>query len=213
MPRKLPDPPAQTLLWRRLDQPGLERASLVRTPDGDWRFSGTVLTVENGAPLELRYVLLCDKAWATRYASVETRGQPDGPRYLQLLAMDDGSWQFRTAPSREAAIDLPFQDLPLPDDCADVDFEFSPLTNILPLRRLRLRPGQAADVVTLWVRVPDLRIETLEQRYHLRAAGQVQYEAAGEFQAAITIDRFGFVIRYDDLWERIAETVIERSTG
>src|SRR5215217_9059098 len=49
--------------------------------------------------------------------------------------------------------------------CVDVDVEASAFTNALPVHRLRLNVGQAAEAPAVYVRALDLTIERLEQRY------------------------------------------------
>jgi len=49
--------------------------------------------------------------------------------------------------------------------CEDIDLGFSPATNLLPLRRLKLSIGATAPVRAAWVRFPELTIEVLEQVY------------------------------------------------
>jgi len=205
MPKKIVDPPARVLMWRRLDQPGLERVAVSRTPSGYRRFSGVVLAAEAGTPYLVRYVLLCDEDWSSQYLALDVRHGPGASRYVQLVTSGTGQWQHRESMTRQSVVTEPFRDLALPPGCVDIDLGFSPLTNTLPLRRLRARAGASIETTAAWIRFPELDIQPLAQQYHFRAPGQFVYESESGYRADIVVDEFGYVIRYDDLWERIAE--------
>lgn len=45
----------------------------------------------------------------------------------------------------------------------DIDFEFSPSTNTLPINRLNLNQGESKEVESLWFRSESLRLERLDK--------------------------------------------------
>jgi hypothetical protein len=100
--------------------------------------------------------------------------------------------------------------LPLVEGALDLDFGFTPATNLLPIRRLALAVGEWAEVPTAWLRFPELRVERLEQSYRREAARVFRYEAVvdGErFRARLDTDEFGRVLLYEGLWKaEIAST-------
>lgn len=49
--------------------------------------------------------------------------------------------------------------------CVDLDLNFSPSTNLLPIRRLNLEVGQQAEVKAAWLRFPSFELEPLSQVY------------------------------------------------
>lgn len=56
--------------------------------------------------------------------------------------------------------------------CTDIDLNFSPSTNLLPIRRLNLKIGEESDVRAAWLRFPSFTLERLDQRY--RRLGNVR---------------------------------------
>jgi hypothetical protein len=85
--------------------------------------------------------------------------------------------------------------------CLDVDLGFSPSTNLLPIRRLKLEIGARADVRAAWVRFPELTLELLEQSYTRLTEHTYLYESAGgEFKRELTVNADGFVVEYPGLW-------------
>src|SRR5438093_248859 len=63
--------------------------------------------------------------------------------------------------------------------CVDLDLNFSPSTNLLPIRRLDLPIGGRAAVRAAWLRFPGFTLEPLEQVYHRIDEGTYRYESAG----------------------------------
>ena len=83
----------------------------------------------------------------------------------------------------------------------DLDLNFSPSTNLLPLRRMALDIGQTAIVKAAWLRFPSFTLEPLDQVYRRLAVETYRYESAGgEFVRDLTVNPAGFVTSYPDFW-------------
>ncbi len=57
------------MLWRRLDQPGMESARLVVLETG-WSLAGTAVFLHQASPCRLEYQITLDAGWETRVARV-----------------------------------------------------------------------------------------------------------------------------------------------
>jgi hypothetical protein len=180
-----------SILWQRLDLPGHEVAELRAHGDG-WTLEGTALLAHMGRPCRLTYRIECDAAWQTR--SVQLSGQLGAqPASLDLARGPDGEWTVDGAAAPTLA------------GCSDVDLGFSPSTNQLPIRRLRLAPGERAEVRAAWVRFPALTVEVLEQVYTRIGERRYLYESAGgAFRRELDVNDEGFVIDYPDFWRAVA---------
>ena len=89
--------------------------------------------------------------------------------------------------------------------CHDIDFGFTPATNTLPIRRLKLGVGRKAKVTAAWVQFPSLEIEPLPQCYTRLTEHCYWYESGdGAFVAEIEVDELGLVTHYSGGWKRIA---------
>jgi hypothetical protein len=176
--------------WRRLDVPGHERVHIEQTLDG-WRLTGHLRAHEGGMHMQLDYIIDCDYRWCTRSAVV-TGASAGGPVRLAFTADGMGAWTLNRTP------------LPLVEGALDIDLGFTPATNLLPIRRLDLDVGQRANVLTAWLRSPELRVEPLGQSYHRESARVFRYNALIDgqpFRARLDTDEFGCVARYEGLWE------------
>ena len=168
-------------LWRRLDVPGHDACRLDELEDG-WRLHGAAVFRLDGAPARLDYFVDCDRAWRARTASVE--GWVGAQEIAITIAHGaDGRWLL--------------DDVPVPglDDCIDVDFGFTPATNLLQLRRIDLAVGDAASVPVAWLDVPSNTLERLEQRY--RRLTDATYDYASHWPTEVQIPRLAPLARDD----------------
>ena len=92
------------------------------------------------------------------------------------------------------------------DGAVDCDLAFSPLTNVMPIRRHALHErGGSRDFLMAWVSVPDLEVHASPQRYEHVRPGVVRYVALdGDFTAELELDEDGLVVRYPRLAERVS---------
>jgi hypothetical protein len=192
----------QSILWRRLDLPGHEACRLV-TLDYGWDVAGTAVFEYETQVCQLQYSINCDQKWMTRSAVV--RGWV-GSRDINVeIARDEsGRWQLN---HREA---------PEVEGCSDIDLNFSPSTNLLPIRRLRLNVNEEAKVRAAWLRFPSFKLELLEQVYRRTGASTYRYESAGgKFVVDLQVDEFGWVTRYPGFWqaEELNDSLLHSSTN
>jgi hypothetical protein len=92
--------------------------------------------------------------------------------------------------------------------CDDVDFEFSPSTNTLPIRRLNLGVGESTAVRAAWLRFPSLALEPFEQTYTRTGETTYRFESGdGRFTRDLTVNDAGFVLDYPGLWRAHRKTL------
>ena len=175
------------ILWKRIDMPGHEAASITQHRNR-WNLAGTALFVHESQPCRLDYEIECDMNWGTR--DVTIRGQVGAlPVTLVISRGSDGGW---------SANDVPH---PALHGCTDIDLGFSPATNLLAIRRMKLAVGERASVQAAWLRFPAFTLELLEQTYTRLTEDTYHYESAGgEFSRELTVDADGFVTEYPGLW-------------
>jgi hypothetical protein len=173
------------VLWQASDG-GSEVCILERHGRG-WRLRGTALTHEARRPIELRYAVTVDSAWATTDVEVLVAVAGGDPRQLAELGR---LWSRTERP-------------PEYSDCVDVDLSFTPATNTLPIRRLRLDIGEEAEIYVAWLVWPELSVQRVLQRYTRLAEDRYRY-SQDEFEAELTVDEQGLVLEYEGLWRAIA---------
>ncbi|WP_164019942.1 putative glycolipid-binding domain-containing protein [Pyxidicoccus trucidator] len=183
----------RALVWNRRDSPGSEYFELRESTDG-WMLAGSVVLAEGGLPYAVDYTVLCDRQWLTHEARILLK-RGDVEQSLTLRVDAQRRW-WRGG-----------DELPQFRGCSDVDLSFTPSTNTLPIRRLSLEVGQGSDVTAVWVRMPDLSLEPLPQRYTRLTSTRYRYESrGGSFVAEVETDELGLVLNYPPGWERVAFT-------
>ncbi len=138
-------------------------------------------------PYRAAYELEVRGEWATRRLRVEVGGVGS----VELRHDGKGSWTgVKNAAELEGALDC--------------DLAFSPLTNLMPIRRHRLheQPG-TVDFAMAWVSLPDLKVHRSEQRYEHLEPGLVRFSSDG-FVADLELDADGLVVTYPGLARRLS---------
>jgi hypothetical protein len=85
--------------------------------------------------------------------------------------------------------------------CIDLDLNFSPSTNLLPIRRLNLAVGDEAQVRAAWLRFPSFELEPLFQTYRRIDESTYRYLSSTGFAADLEVSSVGFVTNYPGIWE------------
>jgi len=168
--------------WRPARGPGIERVALRTSP----AFIADALVV--GRRWAVTYRLRCDRAGTTRALDVAVLGG----RGVRLR--HDGRGRWRIDGRRVRAL----------DGCRDADLSCTPLTNALPIRRLRLAVGASCDIRVALVAVPSLTVATAVQTYRRLAGDRYRFTASrGRFQRSLRVDRDGLVVDYPGLFRRL----------
>jgi hypothetical protein len=175
------------ILWRRLDAPGHEAVRLTREADR-WRLAGSAVFAYETRPCRLDYVVTCDARWHTLSAKV-SGWVGDATVDVEVTADAARTWRLNGV------------DCPAVAGCIDVDLNFSPATNTLPIRRLDLALGHESAVRAAWLRFPGFTLEPLAQLYRRTSDASYRYESdGGRFTADVVVNAAGLVTRYPGLW-------------
>ncbi len=178
----------QALLWRRLDQPGHECGRLF-WQDSCWHLNGTAVFAHNQQACRLDYRVACNSGWQTLSGKV-TGWVGNEPVEIELSVDSAHRWRLNGT------------ECPAVAGCVDLDLNFSPSTNVLPIRRLGLAIGQEAAVRAAWLRFPSFTLEPLDQRYRRIDVATYRYESAGgRFVTELQVNAAGLVTRYPNFWQ------------
>jgi uncharacterized protein len=146
--------------------------------------------MHEGNPCRLEYRIECDDTWTTQSAIVSGY-VGETPIEIKIKADPDRNWFLNG------------NEQPNVKGCTDVDLNFSPSTNLLPIRRLSLDLGQEAPVNAAWLRFPSFKLERLDQVYRRLDQTTYRYESNdGAFAAELKVNAFGLVTNYPELWEK-----------
>jgi hypothetical protein len=177
------------IVWRCIFRAGHEYARLREERSG-WRLDGVAVFVDRDSPCRLDYRIECNTDWTTRRATV-TGYVGDRTVDRNVTVTDDRQWLVNGVA------------YPSVRGCIDVDLNFSPVTNLLPIRRCAPVVGAEVAVTAAWLRFPSFELEPLEQTYRRIAALKYRYTSGGgAFTADVIVNRLGMVISYEGGWVR-----------
>lgn len=175
------------VIWKRKDVDGLE-STRVRLLEPNWHVEGGAVFAFEGVACRLDYDIQCTRQWQTRSALV-TGWIGERAIAIDIARSPAGEWRLNGAVVRQVA------------GCEDIDLNFSPSTNLLPIRRLALDVGMSANVRAAWLRFPELVLQPLEQTYTRLGLDTFHYKS-GTFEADITVDEEGLALDYA-VWTRV----------
>jgi uncharacterized protein len=182
-----------SILWRSIVFPGHELCSLFSDSSG-WLLLGMALFAHKQHPCRLDYRIECDTTWHTQSAWVQgwlNQTFID----IQIKTDSTGNWWLNEVEQPQVV------------GCTDIDLNFSPSTNLLPIRRLSLEVGETAEVKAAWLRFPSFQLEPLPQQYRRLDENRYRYESAGgQFVAELKVNSSGFVIDYPGIWQAEASS-------
>lgn len=161
-------------------------------------------------PYRLDYTLDASDNFVTRALDLRACGE-DWERTLALRHDGQGYWEATVSASSLPAATLSVDGLSEARDC---DLGLSPLTNLMPLRRLGLLSHTTtASIVVAWVSVPDLELQPYRQRYErialTESAATVRFideDLLPGFVADLELDSNGIVENYPSLARRVRMT-------
>lgn len=181
MPARQPD---RIVRWESRN--GDSREHLLLRQDEDGVVAESMIV---GRDYAARYRVTCDRRWHLRLLEVEVLGRAP----FRLQSDGEGGWCGHDGTLIDHL-----------NGAIDIDLPATPFTNTLPIRRLKLQPGQSADIVTAYVSFPDLTVQPDPQRYTCLDWHRYRYESRdSDFVAEVTIDDDGLVVDYPGLFRRI----------
>jgi len=176
--------------WQDWDARGIEHLVLHEAAR-EIVAESVVVGAANGSVFALRYRIRCDKSWRVRSAEVGIVGER---RKVEIAGDGGGKW-----------FDAAGKPIPKLAGAIDIDLSATPFTNTLPIRRLKLRAGQSAEIVAVYILVPALTMTTDPQRYTcLEPRRHYRYESIdSDFTRDIEVDSRGLVVTYPGLFRRL----------
>jgi hypothetical protein len=176
--------------WRRLDRPGCDAAVLRPAGDG-WLLKGAAAFDHDGGSAAVAYQVEVDARWETKRGIIS--GLLGHQRIQHEIERDSAGWRLNG---------VRIEGL---EHLVDLDYGFTPATNVLQLSRIALKPDQRAEVPVVWLDLDSASLIGLPQTYERRSEASYCYEAPTvPYRALLEIAPNGFVQSYPNLWRLVA---------
>src|SRR5437870_5629462 len=124
-------PKRRWIFWQGLIAPSMEFFQAAASDKG-FELEGLILQAHEDQPYSVYYTIRVDRSWATQDVSMEIELEDESERSVALSRDEAGGHWMRDG--------NPMAEL---DGCWDVDLEWTPATNVLPIRRLGLETGES----------------------------------------------------------------------
>jgi hypothetical protein len=176
--------------WRRLDRPGRD-AALLRPSGCGWLLQGAAAFDRDGGSVAVAYQVEVDARWETRRGIIS--GFLGDATIQHEIQRDNRGWRLNG---------VAIEGL---ERLVDLDYGFTPATNVLQLSRIALKLGQRAEVPVVWFDLDSASLTELPQSYERRGDASYWYEAPTvAYRALLEIAANGFVQSYPGLWRMAA---------
>jgi hypothetical protein len=174
----------------RLDRPGRD-AALLEPRDGGWLLRGAAVFDHDGRSVAVAYQVEVDARWETKRGAIS--GSSGRQTVQHEIRRDDAGWRLNGV--RVAGL----------EHLVDLDYGFTPATNVLQLSRIALKQGQQAEVPVVWFDLDSASLIELPQSYERRGEASYWYEAPTvAYEGLLEIAPNGFVQSYPGLWRLVA---------
>ena len=185
------------LTWRAHDVPRMESVRVQLSGNRIKAYGRIVAAATATHPaFSASYDLVTDDGGATKRLSL-TVTMAERERQLNIARDEENMWLVQD--KQNQAMRAPH------DGALDVDVIFSPFFNALPIRRTGLyQQGQSISLPVVYVRLPELTVETVKIDYSSDASnlGRIKLKSPVA-ETTISVDDEGFILDYPGLAERI----------
>lgn len=188
-----PDWPA-VLTWRAHDVPRLESVRVQLSGKRIKAYGRIVAAATDKNPaFSASYDLVTDETGGTKRLSL-TVTLAKHERQLSIARDEENMWLVQDHQGQTKRSDY--------DGAVDVDVQFSPFFNALPIRRTELYNTQEKlSLPVVYVNLPDLSVNAATISYESTDDGIKLHSPIA--QTTITVDSDGFILDYPSLAERI----------
>lgn len=181
--------PTELAFWECLYTPGHDAACLTRHGADGWLLHGTAVFRHPAGPARIDYAVEIDAAWQSRRGTI--RGYLAQHRVDHLIERHDDDWHLDGRPQGLSTL-------------LDLDFGFTPATNLQQLRRAALQPGQAIDMTVAWFDLEAAGLTALPQHYERLDAARYHYASPDTpYEAVLELAPNGFARLYPGLWRMV----------
>lgn len=180
------------IIWKREDDQSNTFETLqFRKTKNEFIAKSIVNGILEGQPILIEYQVVIDKDWVVK--EVQIKSLIGSSKNIILKSNLKGKWYNEQN-----------QEIPEFEGCIDIDISITPLTNSLPINRLKNVLEQRTRITVLYFDIENWKFKKVEQFYTNIAHNLYKYEGVfRNYAANIPTDNFGFVTTYPKLFKRI----------
>lgn len=187
------------LIWEGIEYNSIETCFVESNEQGVKIYS-TVAGSFNGKRYNLKYEIKTNQSWETLSVCIDFKSE-GGHEKFTYESDTKGNWTCEG------------KSLDAFKGCIDVDIPLTPLTNTLPIKRLRMEDHSPENIKVLYFDLLAHETKAVHQLYERKSVLTYHYEnIPNDFEGEIEVDENGFVIYYPSLFLRKKEEVTDVET-
>jgi uncharacterized protein len=176
-------------VWTRLDRPGRD-AALLEAHAGGWLLRGAAAFEHELGSAAVAYEVQVNSRLVTKRGALS--GFVGEETVRREILRDEKGWRLNGVRAEGL------------QHLVDLDYGFTPATNVLQLMRMALSPGGRAELAVAWLDLDSAALTELPQTYERRGDASYWYEAPTvPYRALLEIAPNGFVQSYPGLWRLV----------
>lgn len=179
------------LLWTGQEYDSRENC-LVNTTEKGTEVNSVIVGSYGLKIFRVAYRIRTNPGWETVFFEVLSQ-HSDQIQCHRFESDGKGNWKSQGKPA------------PQYNGCIDIDISLTPFTNTLPINRLKLSPNASQEIQVIYLDLLEQQIFPVRQKYTCLSKTGYKYEnVPNDFEAVVTVDEFGLVVGYPQLFVRTA---------
>lgn len=173
-------------LWRRLDVQGRDACWLEKMPRG-WELYGAAVFAHEKGPAFINYDVEYDAQWNT--VAAHTRGRVGHAEFAHEILRTQSGWTLNG------------RHIDGMQDITQIDFGFTPATNLPQIKKLDLAVGARSVCDAVWFDFGEINLAPLRQFYERKTERNYWYESpSANYSGILVVSENGFIAEYPNLW-------------
>lgn len=179
----------KNILWAGIEYHSLENCILTITDKGS-AISSSIIGIYANELYKIEYQVRTNQYWETTFFEIKSQLY-NTIEMISFRREGKENWYVNGQPGEKF------------NGCIDIDISLTPLTNTLPINRLKLSENEGEQIKVLYVDVLERKMMPVQQKYSRLSQTDYKYEnVPNDFESVISVDDLGLVVNYPGLFKR-----------
>jgi uncharacterized protein len=179
----------RNILWTGIEYHSMEN-NIITISDKGAEINSSIVGAYQNKIYKVEYRIETNRYWETTFFEIKYQFH-DTVKSISFHSDGKGNWFEKGQPVEKF------------HGCIDIDIPLTPFTNTLPVNRLKLSEKEDKQIRVLYLDILEQQTKPLYQKYTRLSHNEYKYEnVPNDFEATISVDELGLVVKYPELFER-----------
>ena len=179
----------KNILWTGVEYHSLKNCILITTGKGS-EAASTIIGTYGETIYKADYEIRTNKKWGTVFFEIKTQLN-NKTATINYKSDGKGNWLKNGKAVK------------ILNGCIDIDFSLTPFTNTLAINWLKLSEKKEQVIKVLYVDILGRQTKAVKQKYTRLSKTGYKYEnVPNDFQAILSVDELGLMVKYPGLFKR-----------